>query len=92
MHRVRPRAALARLLDAHLRAIRVAMDAGVDVRGYFQWSLLDNYEWGYGYAQRFGMVHVDYATQQRTPKASAYWFADVARSGVVPPYDARATP
>lgn len=79
-------------LDAHLRAIRVAMDAGVDVRGYFQWSLLDNYEWGYGYAQRFGMVHVDYATQQRTPKASAYWFADVARSGVVPPYDARATP
>ena len=52
-------------------AIGQAMRAGVDVRGYFAWSLLDNFEWVEGYAKRFGIVHVDYATQQRTPKDSA---------------------
>jgi beta-glucosidase len=72
-------------LDAHLRATHAAMDAGVDVRGFFQWSLLDNYEWAYGYTKRFGMVYVDYATQRRTPKASAHWYADVAASGQLPP-------
>lgn len=74
-------------LDAHLRAVHAAMAAGVDVRGYFQWSLMDNYEWAYGYRKRFGMVHVDYTTLERTPKASAYWYGRVARTGVVPPPD-----
>jgi beta-glucosidase len=60
----------------HLEALTEAMRAGVDVRGYFLWSLLDNFEWNSGYAKRFGIVHVDYATQQRTPKDSAYWYRD----------------
>ncbi|WP_253917041.1 GH1 family beta-glucosidase [Streptomyces sp. MNP-20] len=60
-------------LDGHLRALHRAMTAGVDVRGYFVWSLLDNFEWAEGHRQRFGLVHVDYATQQRTPKASYHW-------------------
>jgi beta-glucosidase len=67
-------------LDAYLRALRDAQDDGVDVRGYFQWSLLDNFEWSEGFAQRFGLVHVDYATQRRTPKDSFRWFADVIRA------------
>jgi beta-glucosidase len=52
------------------------MAQGVDVRGYFLWSLLDNFEWNSGYSKRFGIVHVDYATQRRTPKASANWYRD----------------
>ena len=64
----------------HLRAARAAMDAGVDLRGYFAWSLLDNYEWSLGYSKRFGIVHVDYETLQRTPKASARFYADVIRT------------
>lgn len=56
--------------EAHLLAVRQAQAAGADVRGYFAWSLLDNYEWAEGYAKRFGLVHVDYKTQKRTPKAS----------------------
>jgi beta-glucosidase len=67
-------------LDAHLRALHAALEAGVDVRGYFVWSLLDNFEWAEGYARRFGLVHVDYATQKRTPKASYHWFRDVLRT------------
>ena len=63
-----------RYLDGHLRAVVDAIEAGVDVRGYYCWSLLDNFEWGEGYAKRFGLVHVDFATQQRTPKASFHWF------------------
>ncbi|MFF5262897.1 glycoside hydrolase family 1 protein [Actinomadura viridis] len=63
-------------LDGHLRAVRRAVDDGVDVRGYFVWSLLDNFEWAEGYAQRFGLVHVDFATQVRTPKASYHWFRE----------------
>ncbi|GAA5141713.1 GH1 family beta-glucosidase [Nocardioides marinquilinus] len=70
---------------AHLRALHEAMAAGVDVRGYFAWSLLDNFEWAYGYGQRFGLVHVDYETQVRTPKASARWYARVAASGRIEP-------
>jgi beta-glucosidase len=72
-------------IDAHLRATYDAIRQGVDVRGYFAWSLLDNYEWAYGYSQRFGIVHVDYETQVRTPKASARYYARVARSGTLPP-------
>ncbi len=67
-------------LDGYLRALRQARDEGVDVRGYFQWSLLDNFEWAEGYSQRFGLVHVDFATQQRTPKDSFAWFRDVVRA------------
>jgi beta-glucosidase len=54
----------------HLGAIRQAIVDGANVKGFFYWSLLDNYEWAEGYEKRFGLVHVDYATQKRTPKAS----------------------
>lgn len=64
-------------LAAHLRATREAIDAGVDVRGYFVWSLLDNFEWAQGETKRFGLVHVDYATQRRTPKSSYAWLRDL---------------
>ncbi|PYI68675.1 beta-glucosidase [Arthrobacter livingstonensis] len=64
---------------AHLNALKAAMDGGVDVRGYFHWSLLDNFEWAAGYSQRFGLVHVDYATQLRTPKDSFYWYQELIR-------------
>ncbi len=67
-------------LDAYLRALRQAQDEGVDVRGYFCWSLLDNFEWAEGYSQRFGLVHVDFATQERTPKDSFAWFREVVRA------------
>ncbi|MDN4162507.1 GH1 family beta-glucosidase [Nocardioides abyssi] len=68
-------------IDAHLRAAHDAMEQGVDLRGFFQWSLLDNYEWAFGYTKRFGIVHVDYDTQVRTPKTSARFYADVAATG-----------
>ncbi len=64
-------------LDAHLRALHDAIGAGVDVRGYFQWTLADNFEWSEGYHQRFGLVHVDRASQARTPKASFGWYRDL---------------
>jgi beta-glucosidase len=63
-------------LRDHLQAVGLARDAGVDVRGYFVWSLMDNFEWAYGYSKRFGMVHVDYSTQQRAWKDSARWYRD----------------
>ncbi|WP_329427131.1 GH1 family beta-glucosidase [Streptosporangium sp. NBC_01495] len=63
-------------LRDHLAAIRAAMTDGVDVRGYFCWSLLDNFEWARGYAARFGLVHVDYETQARTEKASFHWLRE----------------
>lgn len=61
-------------LEAHVTAVAEAVEQGADVIGYTAWSLLDNFEWAYGYAKRFGIVHVDYATQRRTPKASAHWY------------------
>ncbi|MFG3698354.1 GH1 family beta-glucosidase [Micromonospora sp. NPDC047620] len=64
-------------LDGHLRAVRAAMDEGVDVTGYFVWSLLDNWEWAEGFTKRFGLVHVDFDTQARTPKSSYAWFRDL---------------
>ena len=58
-------------LDAHLQAaVATAVQRGVDVRGYYTWSLMDNFEWSEGYTQRFGLVHIDYDTQKRTPKRS----------------------
>ncbi|MFE7613197.1 GH1 family beta-glucosidase [Streptomyces celluloflavus] len=66
-------------LDGHLRALHEAMDAGVDVRGYFVWSLMDNFEWAEGYARRFGLVHIDFSTLVRTPKASYRWLRDALR-------------
>jgi beta-glucosidase len=64
-------------LDAHFRAAVRAIDRGVDLRGYLVWSFLDNFEWGWGYAKRFGIVRVDYATQRRIVKDSAGWLATV---------------
>ena len=64
----------------HLKACREAIAKGADLRGYFAWSLLDNYEWSLGFSKRFGMVHVNYETQERTPKASALFYRDVIRS------------
>jgi len=70
-------------LDQHLRALAAAMEQGVDVRGYYQWSLLDNFEWALGYDKRFGIVHVDFDTLERTPRDSALWLSDViARNGL----------
>jgi beta-glucosidase len=64
-------------VDRHLRALHRALDAGMDVRGYFVWSLLDNFEWAEGYSKRFGIVYVDYETLERIPKASARWYSQV---------------
>ncbi|GHG69975.1 GH1 family beta-glucosidase [Streptomyces griseocarneus] len=72
-------------LHAHLDAVLRALGDGADVRGYFLWSLLDNFEWAYGYSKRFGAVYVDYATLARTPKSSAHWYARVARTGRLTP-------
>jgi beta-glucosidase len=67
-------------LRKHLGAVHAAIAHGVDVRGYFVWSLLDNFEWSHGYSKRFGIVHVDFETQTRTPKDSAFFYADVIAS------------
>jgi beta-glucosidase len=64
-------------LDAHVRAVRTAMDAGVRVDGYCLWSLMDNWEWAEGFSKRFGLVYVDFDTQQRTPKSSFHWYRDL---------------
>ncbi|NKZ08077.1 GH1 family beta-glucosidase [Actinomadura latina] len=67
-------------LDAHIKAMRTAIDEGIDIRGYYAWSLLDNFEWAEGYHPRFGLVHVDYETQKRTPKKSYAWYRDLIAS------------
>jgi beta-glucosidase len=70
-------------LREHLAAAEAAIAAGVDLRGWFVWSLLDNFEWAFGYRPRFGLVSVDFATQRRSPKASADWYAEaIARNGL----------
>ena len=71
-------------LHAHLSAVADAVEAGAPVRGYFLWSLLDNFEWSYGYSKRFGLVHVDYETQRRTVKDSGRWYAEVVRRNALP--------
>jgi beta-glucosidase len=68
-------------LDGHVRAVHAALAAGVDVRGYCVWSLLDNFEWAEGYTQRFGLVRVDFDTQRRTPRASFDWYRNLVRGG-----------
>jgi beta-glucosidase len=73
-------------LQTHLAAVARAIEQGVNVQGYFVWSLLDNFEWAYGYSKRFGIVHVDFATQRRTPKDSALWYArSAAQNTLAPP-------
>jgi beta-glucosidase len=71
-------------LRSHLAAVHAAIEAGAPVAGYYVWSLLDNFEWAWGYSKRFGIVHVDYATQVRTLKESAHFYADVIRRNAVP--------
>lgn len=68
-------------LEAHLRAAGQALAAGVHLRGYFFWSLLDNFEWAWGYSKRFGLVFVDFGTGRRIPKASAYRYREIIRAG-----------
>jgi beta-glucosidase len=71
-------------LEDHFRAAHRAIADGVDVRGYFVWTLMDNFEWGFGYSKRFGLFHVDYKTLERTPKDSARWFVEVTRRNGLP--------
>jgi beta-glucosidase len=66
-------------LRGYLGAVAQAFEEGVDLRGYFAWSLMDNFEWGEGYRSRFGLVYVDYGSQRRIPKASARWYRDLIR-------------
>jgi beta-glucosidase len=66
-------------LDGHLRACHQAISEGVPLRGYFAWSLMDNFEWAWGYSKRFGMIYVDYPSQRRVFKASGAWYAEVTR-------------
>ncbi|WP_326821953.1 GH1 family beta-glucosidase [Streptosporangium sp. NBC_01756] len=68
-------------IAAHLRTCHAAIEAGVPLEGYFAWSLMDNFEWAWGYDKRFGLVHVDYETQLRVPKESALWYAGTIRRG-----------
>jgi beta-glucosidase len=70
---------LARLsyIERHLEMVHNAIQIGVPVKGYFVWSLLDNFEWGFGYSKRFGIVYVDYHTLHRIPKSSAKWYRQV---------------
>jgi len=70
-------------LRQHFTQVRLAMQDGVDIRGYFVWSLLDNFEWGYGFTKRFGLIRVDYDTQRRTIKDSGEWYAEVIRTNKV---------
>ncbi len=79
-------------LNRHITAVHRAMDLGAPVVGYYVWSLMDNYEWAEGYAKRFGITHVDYETQVRTPRDSALWYSELARTKVTPAVDALVAP
>ena len=67
-------------IEGHIEAVARARKEGVDVRGYYVWSLLDNFEWEHGYEKRFGIVFVDFPTQRRIPKRSALWYRDLIAS------------
>jgi len=67
-------------LQHYLAEVRRAMDDGVKVKGYFVWTLMDNFEWAEGYTKRFGIVYTDFSTLERTPKASAYWYRDMIKA------------
>lgn len=71
-------------LHDHVEAVARALRDGADVRGYFAWSLMDNFEWAHGYSKRFGIIHVDYDSMERTWKDSAHWFATLAHTGILP--------
>jgi beta-glucosidase len=73
-----------RYLQKHAQAMLSALELGVNLKGYFQWSLLDNFEWAFGYQKRFGMVWVDYETQLRQPKDSAFWYRDLIQKRIIP--------
>jgi beta-glucosidase len=68
-------------LESHVRVCQDAVAAGIPLHGYFLWSLMDNFEWSWGYSKRFGIIQVDYESQARTPRASAHWYADLIRKG-----------
>jgi beta-glucosidase len=70
-------------IKRHLKKLQEAVNIGIPVRGYFVWSLLDNFEWAYGTSKHFGLVHVDFQTQHRTPKASAKWYQQVIRENAI---------
>ena len=78
----------ARYLHTHLEASARAIKDGVSLAGYFVWSLLDNFEWAWGYQKRFGIIYVDFGTQRRIPKSSARFYSDVVRANAVPPLPA----
>jgi beta-glucosidase len=70
-------------MRSHISHAKRAIDQGVDLRGYFAWSLLDNFEWAFGFTKRFGLVHVDFETQVRTQKQSAAWYRElIVRNGL----------
>ncbi len=71
-------------LKTHLRYLNQAIHDGIDIRGYFQWSLMDNFEWARGYEERFGLIHVDFETLKRTPKDSYYWYSELIKRNQVP--------
>jgi beta-glucosidase len=66
-------------IKMHLQSCAKAVKDGVDLRGYFYWSLLDNFEWAFGYSKRFGLVYIDYPTLERIPKKSYYWYEKIIR-------------
>jgi beta-glucosidase len=70
-------------LQRHLEMVHRAVSVGIPVQGYFAWSLLDNFEWGYGYSKRFGLIYVDYPTQKRIPKASSRWYQKVIQQNAI---------
>jgi beta-glucosidase len=78
-------------LHQHLDASARAIKAGVNLAGYYVWSLLDNFEWGWGYQRRFGIVFVDFETQRRIPKSSAHFYSEVVRANAIPPYSEAAS-
>jgi len=78
-------------LHDHIDAVGEAIEAGADVRGYFVWSLLDNFEWAYGYDRRFGVVRVDYDTHERIVKDSGLWYRELIRTGTIAPAETAAT-